>query len=95
MVGPMAGQVSGQPLSPGDVRGDRETRLTEHGDKGWSGYSLASVTRECTGQPGETMYKTWSPRSARLLADLGRPEMYGATGRLNEVRALILIRCPG
>ena len=47
MVGPMAGQVSGQPLSPGDVRGDRETRLTEHGDKGWSGYSLASSALSC------------------------------------------------
>ena len=72
-----------------------ETRLTEHQAKGGSGYSLASVTRECTGQPGDTMYKTWSPWSARLLADLGRPEMCGATGRPNEVRALMLIRCRG
>ena len=31
----------------------------------------------------------------RLLADLDRPEMHGATGRMNVVRALMLIQCRG
>ena len=83
---PMAGHVSGQPRSPGDVRGDRETRFTEHGANGWPGYWPASVTRACMGLPGDTIYKTWSTGqpgnigATGLLADLCRPGMYGATG---------------
>ena len=49
---PMAGRVSGQPRSPGDVRV----------------------------RTGDTVYKAGCHGSARFLASLGRPGMYGATG---------------
>ena len=35
----------------------------------------------CTGRPVDTICRTWRQMTARLLADLCRPQMYGATGR--------------
>ena len=43
------------------------------------GFRPASVTRGCTGRPGDTIYMPWGQLLARLLADLGRMEMYWAT----------------
>ena len=82
-MGPMTGQVTGRPRSPGDVRGDWSTLFTGHWANGRSGFfsDQPRSPGEVRGRPGETLHRAWGQGPARFLASLGHPGMYGVTGR--------------
>ena len=65
---------------PGMYGCERVTRFTRRDAMGRPGFWPASVARDLRVRTGDTVYKAWYHGSAKFLASLGRPGMYGVTG---------------